>query len=155
MIFNKIKEIMDEYYKEFIEKVLEKVQFSDDNLYNFYNMYSDLKKINLKDFEKKNKLIKQLEQYQKNLTKEIYNSISSNKNFKKLFKKELVKELLPAWLEEKGLIEELNLVNEFKNWVTYFEGFLKIEKMFFQKKIFQLPSYLELLKTICLNLLII
>lgn len=127
--FNQIKKIMDDYYKEFIELCLSKLNIPNQEIEEFKKTYDTLKK------DHKNEKLK--EQYAKNQTalrKLIYNSIKKTNNFNYLFGKEFINQTLPNWLEEKNRLDDKKLVLKFKKWVTYFEGFFDNRKNVFSER---------------------
>jgi CRISPR-associated protein Cpf1 len=120
--YKKIKKIIDEYHKHFIEKSLQEFSFTEDSL----KKYVELAKIANKDDKQK----KEIESIQNNLRKEIVRKFVTNH----LFGKELIQEDLFDFLKKTELskfymVENLNkedcekLVRNFNKWTTYFTGF--------------------------------
>ncbi|MCF7860954.1 type V CRISPR-associated protein Cas12a/Cpf1 [Candidatus Woesearchaeota archaeon] len=124
--FNEVKKIMDEFYKDFIEKALGNCYIEKDNLQQFQKIYNQL--IGNKSDEE---LKTQYAEIQKDFRKILYKQISNVDGFKEIFGKELIKKVLPKWLEEKGYIEEAKIVDRFSNWSTYFTGFFDNRKNVF------------------------
>ncbi len=127
--FNNIKKIMDDYYRDFIEKCLYEIELKKEDLEAYQEVYENLKKDN-KNQELKNKYAKN----QTILRKEIYKHIKNQKEFSHLFKKELITLILPEWLETNKRLEDKDLVNQFNNWSTYFTGFFKNRNNVFSEK---------------------
>ena len=109
--YKEVKEIIDEYHKDFIEKSLEGLKL--EGLKEYYNLFS---KITLEEDDKK-----QLEDYKKNLRNQVADRFKQHKDFKTLFKKDLIKKDLVDFLAEDANKKEL--VNKFSNFTTYFTGF--------------------------------
>lgn len=121
--YQKVKKLIDEYHKKFIDKVMCEFSFPDDLLEEYKNYY-----FNKKDSEKSKEHFNEL---QGEMRKQIYNAIKQNEAFKRIDKKELIREDLDEFIrnaEEDQLSglskDEANeLVLEFKNFTTYFGGF--------------------------------
>lgn len=116
--YKAVKKIIDKYHKDFIEKSLQNctLKFNStqklDSLEEFYCLYNS--PIN-DEMRKKN-----LSKVQENLRKEIVKSFTENEDYKTLFAKELIREKLPAFVEE---LAERNMIAEFNDFTTYFTGF--------------------------------
>ena len=119
--YRKAKRIIDLYHKDFIERALQGVQFS----------INDLNELE-RNRRKENR--EALGESQKKLRKHIVDQVKNTQGYKKLFKKELMTQDLPAWLEKnpKAKSEDLpdiapedypGIIAEFKKWTTYFKGF--------------------------------
>jgi CRISPR-associated protein Cpf1 len=113
--YQKVKKIIDEYHKNFIDNALQNVQLT--NLQTFYDLYIATERD--KDAIKAE---------QKRLRQEIGISLKGKKDneqaqkYKKLFEKELIKELLPEYLgTERNTDREY--VEKFSSFTTYFTGF--------------------------------
>ncbi|MDR2438447.1 MAG: type V CRISPR-associated protein Cas12a/Cpf1 [Planctomycetaceae bacterium] len=106
--YEKVKELIDDYHKNFIENSLPKVQFTIKSLKEYYHYFCIKNKDDLqKDaFEKIQKLLR------KQITK-VFDTTQ-------LFRKELIKEDLLNFVENE---EDKKLVAEFKLFTTYFKGF--------------------------------
>jgi len=113
--YKKVKKIIDEYHKVFIEKAMK--DFRLEGLENFKLLY--LKK------EKEDKDKKELQEVMKGLRKQIAACFSNNKDesvaaiYKNLFAKELIKKDLKDFVKE----EDKELIEEFEDFTTYFTGF--------------------------------
>jgi CRISPR-associated protein Cpf1 len=124
--FNEVKKIMDEFYKDFIEKALGSCCIEKEDLQQFETIYNRL--IGNKNDEE---LKKKYSDIQRDLRRKIFKQISKVEGFKDIFGKELVKKILPEWLEDKNYIEEAKIVERFSNWTTYFTGFFDNRKNVF------------------------
>lgn len=116
--YQQVKKIIDEYHKAFIENVLENVRLAytsegkKNSLEEFYTDYM----CKSKDETQK----KHFEEVHKNLRKQIADSFSADERFKRIDKKELIQKDLVSFVEK---IEEHQLIEEFKDFTTYFTGF--------------------------------
>jgi CRISPR-associated protein Cpf1 len=110
------KKIIDEYHKDFINKVLDGLKLKD------LDEYFDLYKIAKRDDSQK----KQFEDAQCKLRKQIAERFTKHPNqelqvkFKNLFNKELIKVDLLNFVKT---ADEILLVKGFENFTTYFTGF--------------------------------
>uniref|UniRef100_UPI0035F21D55 ReChb n=1 Tax=synthetic construct TaxID=32630 RepID=UPI0035F21D55 len=117
--YKKVKKIIDEYHKDFIEEALNNVKLNGEGLEEYYELYFK------KNKDDKDKKKKEFEKIQDNLRKQIVEAFKNHEKYKNLFKKELIKEDLPNWLknsEDTGE-EDKETVEKFKNFTTYFTGF--------------------------------
>jgi len=127
--FNKIKKIMDEYYKEFIEIVLSNIEINLSDLKEYQTIYNKLIK------DKSNLMLKkQYKHIQDKIRKQIYEIIKKTDNYNKLFGKELINDILPNWLGSKDRLADKELVMKFSKWATYFSGFFKNRENVFSEK---------------------
>ena len=119
--YRKAKRIIDLYHKDFIERALQGVQFS----------INDLNEL---ERNRRTENREALGESQKKLRKQIIDQVKNTQGYKNLFKKELITQDLPAWLEKnpKAKAEDLpdiapenypGIIAEFKKWTTYFKGF--------------------------------
>ena len=109
--YEKIKGIIDDYHKFFIEQ-----SFKDKKIDNYLlSQYLELFKIKDKDDNQK-KFFKSI---QEKLRKNIISFFDKNK-LKRLFEKELIKEDLPNFVKEE---QDKELIREFDKFTTYFVGF--------------------------------
>ncbi|MDR2431382.1 MAG: type V CRISPR-associated protein Cpf1, partial [Candidatus Margulisbacteria bacterium] len=120
--YKKVKKIIDEYHKDFIEKSLSKCLISKDDLMEYKQLFC----IKNKAEDQK----KTLEKIQTNLRKQIVKCFDT----KRLFGQELLSEDLPRFIAETDLAEfyakenlsqskAMELIGEFKKFTTYFRGF--------------------------------
>lgn len=114
----KVKGIIDEYHKAFIETVLNdfKLNYTDEgkknSLEEFYTCYM----CKAKDEAQK----KLFEEIQGKLRKQIADCFSKDDKFKRIDKKELIKEDLVNFVTNQ---EDRLLIDEFRDFTTYFTGF--------------------------------
>lgn len=112
-----VKTIIDEYHKAFIETILEDFKFNNntgkkDSLEEFYTCYMCKSKE-----ESQRKLF---EEIQNKLRKQIADSFAKEERFKRIDKKELIREDLVNFVTS---YEDQVLINEFRDFTTYFTGF--------------------------------
>ena len=112
----KVKKIIDEYHKAFIESVLDQFKFfanenKKNSLEEFHTCYIS------KDDAQKNAF----KEIQGKLRKQIADAFEKDDRYKRIDKKEFIKEDLKAFVEKSE--ERLMLINEFLNFTTYFKGF--------------------------------
>lgn len=112
-----VKTIIDEYHKAFIETILEDFKFNNnsgkkDSLEEFYTCYMCKSKE-----ESQRKLF---EEIQNKLRKQIADSFAKEERFKRIDKKELIREDLVNFVT---CHEDQVLINEFRDFTTYFTGF--------------------------------
>ena len=114
----RVKDIIDNYHKAFIESVLGnlKLQYANEGKKNSLEEYFTYYMCKSKDDAQK----KLFEDIQSKLRKQIADSFSNDSRYKRLDKKELIKEDLLAFVSK---VEELELISEFKDFTTYFTGF--------------------------------
>lgn len=114
--YQKVKKIIDQYHKYFIEFALDDVQLTKLEEYQkLYNAPAERKK--------ENNFKKELEDVQNALRKEIvkgFKTGSAKKIFSDLNKKELITIHIANWLSDQDDKEE---VKRFKEFTTYFTGF--------------------------------
>lgn len=116
--YQKVKRIIDNYHKSYIEETLVNFTFASNehsgkgSLEEFSELYT---KSNRTDKEKE-----RLELVQRDLRKQISDKLTSGDKFKRINKDKLIKEDLFLFVKTE---EEKRLLNEFKNFTTYFTGF--------------------------------
>ena len=127
--YQKVKKLIDEYHKKFIDSVMEDFTLplidngKQDSLAEYYTCYL----IKSKDEAMK----KRFEQIQSSMRQAISKSLSTQDAYKRIFKKELIEEDLFSFIDNadaKQLIgmtkdDARNLVKEFKGFASYFVGF--------------------------------
>lgn len=113
-----VKKIIDEYHKKFIENTLDNfsLQYENENKNNSLEEFYIYYMIKSKD-ENQRKLY---EGIQNKLRKQIADCFAKENIFKRIDKKELIKEDLLGFVKKE---EERKLVEEFKDFTTYFSGF--------------------------------
>ena len=132
-----MKKIIDEYHKYFIDSVLKNVGINKNDLEKLFNLYNEIKNLKKnKNKEKKfensqKKFLVEKKTIKTNLRKKVEEfKLNENFKFKDLFGKKLIQKILPTWFDEnfkifenKNKKELKKLIEEFKNWTTYFNGF--------------------------------
>jgi CRISPR-associated protein Cpf1 len=106
----KVKKIIDDYHKLFIDKALQGCNLT------LLQDYLVLYKITKRDDAQN----KKFEETQENLRIQIASRFIKHDKFKTLFSKELIKIDLKTFVKTE---EELDLLSEFDNFTTYFTGF--------------------------------
>ncbi len=124
----RVKKIIDEYHKTFIESILEGFNFHEDegkknSLKEFYTYYMCKSKDEIQK--------KQFEEIQDKLRKQIADSFAKDEKFKRIDKKELIKEDLTNFVTTE---ENRILIEEFKDFTTYFTGFHENRKNMYSAK---------------------
>lgn len=120
-----MKYIIDEYHKDFIEKVLDDLELlynaegKNDSLSEFYSTYM----IKSKDENQRNLL----EEIQEELRKQIANAFNKSDIYKRIFSEKLIKEDLKNFIttqkDNDKREQDIRIIEEFKNFTTYFSGF--------------------------------
>lgn len=121
--YQKVKKLIDEYHKAFIDSVMSNFNFQTELLEEYSSVYTSKSK----DEKSKENFIK----LQGEMRKQISKALTSDERFKNIGKQELVKEDLFGFIAHAnnnqltGLTKEqaAELVLEFKNFTTYFSGF--------------------------------
>lgn len=103
-----VKDIIDRYHKDFIDKCLNCVKIKKDDL----EKYVSLAKNSNRDAE-------DFDNIKTKMRNQITEAFRKNSLFTNLFKKNLIKEYLPAFVSE----EEKSVVNKFSKFTTYFDAF--------------------------------
>lgn len=124
--YQKIKPILDEYHRDFIELALKNTQLI--QLSDFQDTY-----LALKNSKKDDKLRKDLEKLQVQLRKQIVKQFDKDDTTKALFKRLFAKELfgnLAKWVIQKEGKEspKVALIEQFIGFTTYFSGFYENRK---------------------------
>lgn len=130
--YQKIKPILDEYHRDFIELALKNTQLI--QLSDFQDTY-----LALKNSKKDDKLRKDLEKLQVQLRKQIVKQFDKDDTTKALFKRLFAKELfgskkeqgdLAKWVIQKEGKEspKIALIEQFIGFTTYFSGFYENRK---------------------------
>lgn len=117
--YKKMKKLIDEYHKCFIDSCLNDFCFDEGNLLSLYELYSKTSKT---DDEKS-----KYETLQDNLRKQVALRLTKAQGYKRLFGKELIQEDLGNYADEFLPEDERNeckqLLEEFRTFTTYFTGF--------------------------------
>lgn len=116
--YSKVKKIIDQYHKAFIESVLGRFALEYNSLgkKNSLQEYYELYMVRVKTDAQK----KEFEAIHDSLRKQIANALTKEERFKTIDKKELIKRDLLDFVTES---EDKKLVEEFKDFTTYFTGF--------------------------------
>lgn len=114
--YKKVKKLIDEYHKQFIEKSLSKIKLDEYFLNSYYELYI----IKEKDDNQK----KTFETIQEKLRKQIVSAFDKDK-LKRLFGAELIKEDLINFVKNE---DDKKLIHEFDRFTTYFSGFYENRK---------------------------
>ena len=110
--YEKVKEYLDRYYRDFINSVLTETCIEG------VEEYSELYyRQNKSDDDRKKMADKE-----DNLRKQVANALKRDERYKLLFKREILREILPTYLSDP---EELEIAASFKDFSTYFSGFFK------------------------------
>lgn len=119
--YNIVKGMIDEYHKYFISKVIVDLKLVGLDEYN--SLYNTI----IKDDLIKNRL----KVIQTSLYKQVSSIFTSNSEYEKLFKKELItKDLVKIFKSD----ENISVLNEFKNFTSYFANFHEIRKHIYTGK---------------------
>ena len=115
----RIKHVIDDYHKAFVDKVLSDPKIVD------ANEYAELYYKSTKN----DKEIKEMKDIEARLRKQISSALTKNPLFGKLFKKELFTDILPEFIKTYEDYEEKSrLLDSFNGFVTYFSGFFENRK---------------------------
>ena len=114
------KRIIDGYHRDYIDNTLLNITSLKgfDAFLDSIRFYSDLYAKSERDKDE----IKKIEEA---MRKFIANALRSGENYKYLFKQELIKNLLPEYLDSLGDEESKKTIEEFWGFSTYFSGFFK------------------------------
>ena len=103
-----VKDIIDRYHKDFIDKCLNCVKIKKDDLEKYVSLA-----------ENSNRDAEDFDNIKTKMRNQITEAFRKNSLFTNLFKKNLIKEYLPAFVSE----EEKSVVNKFSKFTTYFDAF--------------------------------
>lgn len=103
-----VKDIIDRYHKDFIDKCLNCVKIKKDDLEKYVSLA-----------ENSNREAVDFDNIKTKMRNQITEAFRKNSLFTNLFKKNLIKEYLPAFVSE----EEKSVVNKFSKFTTYFDAF--------------------------------
>ena len=110
--YKRVKALMDEYHKHFIETALTGFELDAKELEEYYTLY----RLSGKDEKQK----KRFDKVQTELREQIAKRMTSDSCYKALFKDDMLKKDLPEFA---GTDDERRLVASFKDFTTYFQGF--------------------------------
>lgn len=103
-----VKDIIDRYHKDFIDKCLNCVKIKKDDLEKYVSLA-----------ENSNRDAEDFDNIKTKMRNQITEAFRKNSLFTNLFKRNLIKEYLPAFVSE----EEKSVVNKFSKFTTYFDAF--------------------------------
>lgn len=112
--YQKMKKIIDQYHKDFIEKSLSDLSF--DNLEEYYSLYwkNDKNNNEVEEFNKKTS----------NYFAKVKEVFEKQEQYPLIFKEDFIKKILIEYVEEK----DKDIVKSFANFNTYFQGFYENRK---------------------------
>ena len=120
--YSQVKEIIDEYHKAFIERGLTGFELKYDNEGKKNSLLEYFMYYNIKNREERDK--NTYKQIQNNLQKQITDRLSKDEAFQRINKKELIQQDLISFVEtQPNSAKKRALVEEFRNFTTYFSGF--------------------------------
>lgn len=132
--YQKIKPILDEYHRDFIELALKDIELME--LENFHTHY-----LALKQNKTNNNAKKSLQDLQKKLCEAIANKLEKaqkdNSLFSKLHSADLFNEdILKKWVEDTKTqhLDKISDIERFKRFAGYFNGFQTSRKNFYSKE---------------------
>ena len=114
--YKAVKKIIDRYHKTYIESVLVSLKLPNDELESLHELYSKSQK---NDADKK-----ALDDVQNKLRKQIANALTKDNRYSRIFKKELIREDILSFVTP----DERALIEEFRDFTTYFTGFYENRK---------------------------
>lgn len=116
--YKKVKKIIDGYHKVYIDRILTdfKLKLSDNKVNDSLSEYFLYYNIRNRDDVQKERFSK----IKSNLRKQISDALKQDEAYKRIFKKELIREDLIDFV---NTIEDRLLIEEFKDFTTYFTGF--------------------------------
>lgn len=118
----KVKAIIDEYHKAFIDRVLSDACLQTESMgkYNSLEEFFFYYQIGAKD-ERQRGIFKKI---QAALRKQITDSLIKDKSYSRIDKKELIQEDLVQFVQDGAdAAEKIGLISEFRNFTVYFTGF--------------------------------
>lgn len=114
--YKAVKKIIDRYHKAYIESVLVSLKLPNDELERLHELYSKSQK---NDADKK-----ALDDVQNKLRKQIASALTKDDRYSRIFKKELIREDILSFVTP----DERALIEEFRDFTTYFTGFYENRK---------------------------
>ena len=118
----KVKAIIDEYHKAFIDRVLSDTCLQTESIgkHNSLEEFFFYYQIGAKSEQQK----KTFKKIQDALRKQIADSLTKDKHFSRIDKKELIQEDLIQFVRDgEDAAEKTSLISEFQNFTVYFTGF--------------------------------
>ncbi len=119
--YKKVKKLLDEYYKNFIEISLANTVLDSDDLREYERLY------NIKNKSDKEK--RDFEKQHEKLRKQVVKGMKNHEKFNTLFKKEVIEKELVEFLGDRA--DDVELVKSFKGYATMFQGFWDARKNIF------------------------
>lgn len=119
--YKKAKDIMDKYYKVFIESALKTVVLNDIDKYS--ELYFKSKKSGAENEE--------LKRLESSLREQIANAFTASDKYKSSFYEPLIKETLPEFLKDD---DDKRVLEYFNKFTTYFKGFWQSRKNIFTSR---------------------
>ncbi|MDC1819440.1 type V CRISPR-associated protein Cas12a/Cpf1 [Bacteroides uniformis] len=120
--YSQVKEIINEYHKAFIERGLTGFELKYNNEGKKNSLLEYFMYYNIKNREERDK--NTYKQIQNNLRKQITDRLSKDEAFQRINKKELIQQDLISFVEtQPNSAKKRALVEEFRNFTTYFSGF--------------------------------
>ena len=128
-IYVKVKEIIDNYHKQFIEDSLRdfKLKYNNEGKKDSLEEYFYYYKLKNRDDRQK----KDFEEIQKNLRKQIVSRFKEHEKYNNLFGNKLIREDLLEFVNDE---KEKSLIGEFKDFTTYFTGFHENRKNIYSEE---------------------
>lgn len=122
--YAKVKKVIDEYHKKFMEKALKKLELDQLELKDYYEhvLARDRSKQDTWEMEKQTKEIEKLEE---SLRKQVVKCLKEDKKYDLLFKSQLITEELLQFAEDD---ESKDAIRNFQRFTTYFQGFFENRK---------------------------
>lgn len=120
-----VKKLIDKYHKYFIESVLSSL---------IINGVEDYALLYYKN-NKTEKEVASMEALEASMRKQISKALTSDKRYKNIFSKDFIEKTLPDFLSDP---EEIEAVEAFHRFTTYFTGFNKTDRICIRKKQSQL-----------------
>ena len=119
----KVKELIDEYHKQYIIDILSSFRFEDDELKRYYELYTSKVSDSAKTVEFK--------KLKEKMRKGIHDSLTRTDKYKRIFKKELIEQDLPDFINEAspeklcGMTQDdaFKIVRAFKGFTTNLTSF--------------------------------
>ena len=106
--YKKVKKLIDDYHKDFMESVLSKLKLNAEHLQSYYDLYSQTTKD------------KQFKDVQDKMRKAIAGALRGDDRYKTIDKKELIRQDMKKFLNNDA---DKALLDEFYEFTTYFTGF--------------------------------
>lgn len=119
--YKRVKKLLDEYYKQFLEKALSVLELTDLDLY--YALYTNR--------YKNEKEQKEMEKLEASLRKQVVKCLKADSKYDILFKKEIITQELEEFIKK---AEDREIIKGFQKFTTYFQGFFENRKNMFAEE---------------------